>query len=60
MLKKDIRLLIDNIWAKYSKKKPPYIKIISAANSAYKKNKNGKFKIGTYISWWTRFFAKDK
>ena len=59
MYKKDAKPLIDKIWGKFSKTKPPYAEIINAANSSYKKDKGKKFKIGTYISWWTRFFAKD-
>lgn len=56
----DFNLLIKNIWSKYHKTNPPYSTIEKEAKKSFKKTK-GKYKLGTYISWWTRRFAtKDR
>jgi hypothetical protein len=57
MLDDKQKTLIKNIWSKYSKSKVPYSKIENMANKKFLEGKK-KYKIGTYLSWWTRYFVK--
>lgn len=55
----DFKLLIKNIWNKYNKTNPPYSIIEKEAKQSFKEQ-GGKYKLGTYISWWTRKLATKK
>lgn len=56
---KNNRKLIKKLWSKYSKGNPPFSKIEKKAKEFYLKGE-GKYKLGTYVSWWTRRLGGKK